>query len=117
MKIDIATLKDLPRDELISKCVALATKLQKIEKIEEKVDRVEAQQNSMSKRLDSLERSCWRNAQDSRTKCTEVDVIPDNTRKEKVWEYASSATKVKISPDFLKSYYHFPFEESNRNSV
>ena len=110
----IATLKDLPRDELISKCVSLA---QKVKTIEEKVDRVEAQQNFISKRLDNLERLDWRNAQDSRTKCTEVDVIPDNTRKEKVWEYASSATKVKISPDFLKSYYHFPFEESNRNSV
>ena len=70
--------------------------------------------NTLKKRITSLEKQCWRNEQYSRRECVEIVGIPDSTNEIKVCELIGMVTGINVNQDCLESCHPLPLEKRNK---
>ena len=64
--------------------------------------------NTLEKRITSLEKQYWRNEQYSRRECVEIVRIPDSTNEIKVCKLIGKVTDINVNQDCLESSHPLP---------
>ena len=71
--------------------------------------------NTLEKRIISLEKQYWRNEQYSRRECVEIVRIPDSTNEIKVCKLIGKVTDINVNQDCLESCHPQPSSKKNQN--
>ena len=67
--------------------------------------------NTLEKRITSLEKQCWGNEQFSRRECVEILRIPDSTSEIKVCEMIEKITGINVNQDYQESCHPLPSDK------
>ena len=122
-------LEKLNKEELISFFVENDNKLSgnmanltnKLAEFNKTLERMESQleisktvNNTLGKRITSLEKQCWRNEQDSRREYVEIVGIPDSTNEIKGCELIGKVTGINVNQDCLESCHPLPSDQKKQ---